>query len=205
MAKRDHIPLFPLSLVLFPQEVLPLHIFEDRYKKMVSFCLAEGVPFGVVGLEGDRMEAVGCTARIRGVLKQNEDETLDIETVGESRFRVLNLFNDHPYATAEVDLLTDEEDSDAGADRERLVAQHMKLMELVGETIRPSAYAEPHLLSFRIGASSGLDFAQRQKLLEINSEAERISHLVHHLREFIPRVQSVQERRDRIRSNGHFS
>ena len=205
MPKADRIPLFPLSLVLFPQEVLPLHIFETRYKELVNFCLSEETPFGIVGMDGDRMEVVGCTARIRSVVREYDDETFDIETVGETRFRLNAVYNDQSYDTADVTVIEDRDVPVATTERERLVAQHMKLMELLGERIRPNSYAEEHFLSFRIGAASGLDFAQRQQLLEIDSEAARISQLVKHLKGFIPRVKSVKERRERIQSNGHFS
>lgn len=205
MPAPERIPIFPLSLVLFPQEVLPLHIFEERYKELVGYCLEHDEPFGIVAVEGSRMEGVGCTARIRDVVQRYDDDTFDIETVGESRFRVQSIHDDKPFTTAEVTLLEDREDPVLITERERLVAQHMKLMELLGETIRPNAYTEEHLLSFRIGAVSGLDTAQRQQLLEIDSEAARITHLVNHLKGFIPRVQSVKERRQRIQSNGHFS
>jgi len=205
MPAHVRIPLFPLSVVLFPQEVLPLHIFEQRYKELVRNCLDKDAPFGIVGLDGAEMESVGCTARIRSVVQEYEDDTFDIEAVGETRFHVESVHDDQSYATAEVTLLTDVDEDVAITDRERLVAQHMKLLELLGESIRPNAYTDEHLLSFRIGAVSGLDFAQRQQLLEINSEAARITHLVNHLSGFIPRVQSVKERRDRIQSNGHFN
>lgn len=205
MPAHERIPLFPLSIVLFPQEVLPLHIFEQRYKELVRNCLDKDAPFGIVGMDGAEMESVGCTARIRSVVQEYEDDTFDIETVGEARFHVESVHDDQSYATAEVTLLKDVDEDVAITDRERLVAQHMKLLELLGESIRPNAYTDEHLLSFRIGAVSGLDFAQRQQLLEINSEAARITHLVNHLSGFIPRVQSVKERRDRIQSNGHFN
>ncbi|MGA7306072.1 MAG: LON peptidase substrate-binding domain-containing protein [Rhodothermales bacterium] len=205
MPAHERIPLFPLSIVLFPQEVLPLHIFEQRYKELVRNCLDKDAPFGIVGMDGAEMESVGCTARIRNVVQEYEDDTFDIETVGEARFHVESVHDGQSYATAEVTLLKDVDEDVAITDRERLVAQHMKLLELLGESIRPNAYTDEHLLSFRIGAVSGLDFAQRQQLLEINSEAARITHLVNHLSGFIPRVQSVKERRDRIQSNGHFN
>jgi len=205
MTKAERIPLFPLGLVLFPQEVLPLHIFEDRYKKMISYCLAENAPFGLVGVDGEQMAQVGCTARVRRVIREYDDQTLDIETMGEMRFRVGSLHDDLPYTTAEVTEIRDREEPIVMPQRERLVAQHMKLLELLGETIRPNAYTEEHLLSFRIAASAGLDLPQRQRILEIDSEAARISHLVDYFQDFIPRVQSLKQRRERIQSNGHFN
>jgi len=204
MPALERIPLFPLGLVLFPEEQLPLHIFEQRYRTMIRHCLSKDVEFGVVAVEEGKIERVGCSARVRSITREYDDGRFDIETMGERRFRVEAFFEDQPYTTADVTFLDDEGDTVVGADRERLVAQHMKLLELLGETIRPNEYRRTQNLSFRIGAQAGLEVEQRQQLLEMDGEAARIAFLVQHLQDFIPRVQSVQERRDRVRSNGHF-
>jgi Lon protease-like protein len=60
----ERIPLFPLGLVLLPGMVLPLHIFEERYKQMISECLATNRSFGIVWFDGQAIRTMGCTARI---------------------------------------------------------------------------------------------------------------------------------------------
>jgi ATP-dependent Lon protease len=204
MAVRQRIPLFPLGVVLLPGETLPLHIFEERYKRMVRYCIANEIDFGIVHSDEDGLKDIGCTAGIRNIVKEYEDNTLDIETRGDLRFRIISLHDDEIFTEAEVEMLQRENDVSSVPDRERLVAQHMKLMEILGEKIRPHVYESAHQLSFRVGATAGLDIAQRQELLEIDTEGDRIAFLVKHLEEFIPRVQSVKERQDRVRSNGHF-
>src|SRR6185503_4652274 len=108
------IPLFPLpNLVLFPQVAVPLHIFEERYKLMISRCIDQSDVFGLVLLrEGAEQESeetihrVGVTARIVEIEKL-EDRRLNILCAGESRFQVLEFTGNEPYWTAEVDLVDD--------------------------------------------------------------------------------------------------
>ena len=60
----DYLPLFPLDVVLFPEMLLPLHIFEERYKEMIAECLQGNSPFGVLYAHDDRVATIGCTAEI---------------------------------------------------------------------------------------------------------------------------------------------
>ena len=103
------LPLFPLNTVLFPGMPLMLHIFEDRYKQMISYCLEEELPFGVV-LIRDGKEAlgplaephsIGCTARIVEVQKLSEGR-MNLTSVGERRFRIISLDYDSAYLIGKV-------------------------------------------------------------------------------------------------------
>ena len=113
MARRDdqeqeeEIPLFPLSVVLFPGMVQPLHIYEERYKEMVSFCLEQTVPFGIVWARpttGERLEGlatIGTAAAIVHV-ERLEEGRMNILAVGRSRFRLLAVSRDHSDLTGRV-------------------------------------------------------------------------------------------------------
>jgi Lon protease-like protein len=79
----NRIPLFPLGLVLLPGMALPLHIFEERYKQMISECLAARTSFGIIWFDGQSIHSVGCTARVIKVLHRYEDGRMDILTKGE--------------------------------------------------------------------------------------------------------------------------
>jgi Lon protease-like protein len=99
------IPLFPLDLVLFPNMILPLHIFEERYKTMINRCVHESLPFGIVLAKGlqtgtGKVETspVGCTARIARV-ERLPDGCMNIEVVGEERFHILDTHEQQPYRT----------------------------------------------------------------------------------------------------------
>ena len=90
---HDYLPLFPLDVVLFPEMLLPLHIFEERYKEMIAECLQNRSPFGVLYAHDDRVETIGCTAEISQEIKRYPDGRIDLVAVGQKRFQgILSIF-----------------------------------------------------------------------------------------------------------------
>lgn len=197
------LPMFPLGLVLYPHERLPLHIFEQRYRELTQYCLENEVPFGIVLFEEGEMARTGSTARIRDVINRYDDGRLDILVEGEQRFRLGQLYSQKSYLTADVELV---EEPDVDLDfalRERVITQHMKLLELAGRTVRPALYEGVEQLSFVLAQNAGLDTPQKQELLELFTENERVQYLTRLFERLIPRVEQRESARRRIRSNGH--
>jgi Lon protease-like protein len=105
------LPLFPLNTVLFPGMPLSLHIFEERYKRMIQACIESSAPFGVVlikqGLESQGPLAepydIGCTARIIEIQPLKEDR-MNIVALGQQRFRILALNHQESYLVGQVEL-----------------------------------------------------------------------------------------------------
>ena len=199
------LPLFPLGLVLLPGEPVPLHIFEPRYKEMVRVCLDADQPFGIVYASAQALAEVGCTARIRSVATRYDDGRLDIVAVGEARFRVTDVHRDRPYLTTDTAPL---EDADPLAEanvrtRQRVVARHMKLLEMAGETVRPALYEEPYPLSFVVGRNAGLDLDDKQVLLSMESEDGRLAYLSEHLGRLLTRVREAKKISTLARGDGH--
>jgi len=204
MASIDSLPLFPLNLVLYPGEQLPLHIFEERYKELSRYCLDHDVAFGIIRSEEETLAEVGTTARIEEVVSRYEDGRMDIRVTGEERFRLLEVHDEKRYYTADV-VLIDEEQQELSLDlKERVITQHMKLLELAGRTVRPDLYQDVEALSYVLAQNAALDGAQKQELLEIEGENERIRYLIDHFESLIPRVEEKEDVHRRIRSNGHF-
>lgn len=202
---HDRLPLFPLGLVLFPGEPVPLHIFEPRYKEMVRVCLDADRPFGIVYASEDRLAEVGCTARIQRVVTRYEDGRADIIAVGEERFRIERVHRDRPFLTGDV---TPVEDVTAPPPvlpiRERVIARHMKMIELAGETVRPGLYdAAGTMTSFVVARRAGLDLDDRQRLLEMTSEPDRLEALDTHLVDLLRRVQRARNVQTLARGDGH--
>lgn len=204
MSTIRSLPLFPLGLVLYPHEQLPLHIFEQRYKDLTQYCLEHDVPFGIVFFEEGEMARAGSTARIRDVINHYDDGRMDILVEGEQRFRLGQLYSRKSYITADVELMEELEEEVDFALRERVITQHMKLLELAGRTVRPALYEDVDALSYVLAQNAGLDTAQKQEILELSSENERIQYLTRHFQHLIPRVEEREDVRRRIRSNGHF-
>jgi len=204
MVSINSLPLFPLDLVFYPDERLPLHIFEQRYKDLTRYCLDHDAAFGIVRTEGDDFAAVGTTARIHEVVNRYEDGRLDIVVHGEQRFRLQEVYDEKSYYTADATIVEDEDDTADPSLRERVITQHMKLLELAGRTVRPDLYDGVESLSFTLAQNAALDDDQKQELLERTSESDRIQFLVAHFETLIPRLERESDAKRRIRSNGHF-
>lgn len=178
--------LFPLNIVLFPGQVLPLHIFEDRYRLMIRRCLAEDTPFGVVLIKqghevGETAEPypVGTVARIVES-SHLPDGTMNILTVGTERFRIRRLFHDQPYLRGEVEFFPMPEPADTEAltglaERVRvqigryieLIAQAAGLQIQVGEI--PEA---PQQMGYLAAVALQVENAEKQALLDSSSLAK---------------------------------
>jgi ATP-dependent Lon protease len=204
MASIDSLPLFPLNLVLYPGEQLPLHIFEERYKELTHYCLDHDVAFGIVRVEDETLAEVGTTARIEEVVAQYDDGRMDILVTGEERFQLLEMHDEKSYYTADVVLMEDENQELDLDLKERVITQHMKLLELAGRTVRPDLYQDVEVLSYVLAQNAALDGGQKQELLEITGENDRIRYLIDHFESLIPRVEEKEDVHRRIRSNGHF-
>jgi uncharacterized protein len=187
------IPLFPLNTVLFPGQMLPLHIFEDRYRLMIRRCLAEDLPFGVVlikrgpevGAEAEPHE-VGTIARILKSSHQS-DGTIDIITIGQERFCIDHLIHDQPYLRGEVKTLPMREPADPDvvatlADRVRdSVSRYIKLIaEAAGLQIQVDAMPDaPQQLGYLAGVAMQIDNREKQEILADPSLQELLAREMH--------------------------
>jgi len=198
------LPLFPLELVLYPEERLPLHIFEDRYKDLVRDCLEGDGVFGIVLAQEGKLAEVGCRATIERVARRYADGRLDIVVSGGERFRIGELVNERAYLQGMVDPLPEPGSPPDPMSRERLITQHMKLLELGGRMPSPVIYQDRPHVSYLIAHNAGLSLDQKQHVLELRGEGDRIDFLVAHMEAFIPRVEKAEAVRQKIRSNGHF-
>jgi ATP-dependent Lon protease len=205
----ETIPLFPLPLVVFPGEKLPLHIFEQRYQEMLAWCRegdADGRarPFGIALFHDDKLSTVGCTVRLREVVESYADGRLDIVTYGERRFRIVDIDRERSYAHAEVVWIDDEPTAATPELLDRAASQHERLMRLVkGDHALPDL-GGAGAPSFRLAAAAGLDAPARQSLLEMTSESARLEALLAHYRKAIPLLERAREIDRRIRGNGYF-
>ena len=187
----EKLPLFPLGTVLFPGMLLPLHIFEDRYKHLMRDLLDSPEPrrFGVIaikrgretGVEGvSSLYEVGCTATLRES-EENSDGGFEVVTVGTQRFRLEALDQSRPYLQGEVEFLEEDAGDSAAAGRAaQLVAAafqaYLDVLTARGlaEVSVPELPEEPVLLSYLVAASMIIDLPDRQALL---AEPDSISRL----------------------------
>jgi ATP-dependent Lon protease len=206
------IPLFPLEIVLLPDEILPLHIFEDRYKQMIAECLAKGehappeAEFGIVRAQEDKLQTVGCTAGLVQVMRRYEDGRLDILTVGRRRFEILFTNQDKPYLRGAVAFFEDDDPSQPAA------SEIDQARSLLGEVLRRLKIADAESsappgktrsASFQIAARLPLGLDLKQQLLEMRNESERLRQVTKIMERLVPALDFRDQARRKAAGNGH--
>ena len=181
------LPLFPLTTVLFPGGVLPIHIFEPRYRQMLDDCLRTGQGFGVVRIQegtevgGDAVpHGVGTLAEIIA-LERLPDGRAFVTVLGKSRFRIESVVREKGYSEARVTALEAVGGDDAAAWLD-VAARLLEGLRAGTEHEIPGTAAGvtaegPEAASFRIADALDLDDDLRQELLEIRGAAERLKRL----------------------------
>jgi Lon protease-like protein len=197
----ERFPLFPLGLVLLPQELVPLHIFEERYKLMIGDCLESESEFGIVWLSDDGLRDVGCTARIARVIERFDDGRMNILVEGAQPFRLLKRIEDLPFPAGDVELL---EDFDPDADpelAERARARYAELVEKATEE-QPDLDEIAELDAYGMAATVEHPPEAKQALLELRAENDRLRMVDEMFRTAIKRVAYAEEAAARAQTNG---
>jgi Lon protease-like protein len=211
MTETVRIPLFPLGVVLFPHSRIPLHIFEDRDKRLVEECLSNNSFFGINYVEEDKLHSIGCAAKVIEVTERHPDGELDIVTEGDRRYEVVELEQNGPdqLSYAIVNWVDDVQEARDAKLADETIELFNELTKIAYKgTIDPldsDIWKLPdHLPSFKIAQKSGLEAPQRQALLTITSENERLSMLHNFLSQLLPKVREIETINDLIRNDGYI-
>jgi Lon protease-like protein len=213
-----HIPLFPLPLVMLPNELLPLHIFEDRYRKMLKDVEAGNHLFGITLfepaeaiLEKPATGTVGCVAEVREV-ETLPDGRSNILVLGLARYRLIGYADlGESYFVAEVEVFEDEADEspeiEALADEVfdlfgRMAKAAFKMSGSRG-SLPEIKRADPEALSFLVTAAFNFENDKKYRLLEMTSASERLQQLRKTLLKTVRQMEETAEIQAASRSNGH--
>jgi len=212
------LPLFPLELVLLPNEVLPLHIFEPRYRQMLVDIELRRNLFGLTffGHEDSIADkppigTVGCAAEVRETTTLPDGRS-NILTAGVIRYRLLKYLDvGTPYLSGEVDFFEDDEEEPSIV--QPLADEVFDLFERIAKAaFRLSGNrgsfpeiptAEPEPLSFLVTAAFNLDDDMKYKMLEMTSTIERLTNLQGILKQSVDKMESNAEIVMAARTNGH--
>ena len=202
----ERFPLFPLGIVLLPSEVVPLHIFEERYKLMIGECLESDGECGIVWLSDDGLREVGCTARVSQVLKELEDGRMNILVAGGRPFRLLRRIDDMPYPAGDVEMLEDSSADSEDATVELASEAHERYADLVEQVTdeRPSPDDLEDLDAYGMAATIEFDAGPKQELLELRSERERLAQVRDLFVSTMKRIAEAEEAGELARSNGRI-
>jgi Lon protease-like protein len=194
-------PLFPLGIVALPSEMVPLHIFEERYKTMIGECLERDGEFGIVWLSDDGLRPIGCACEIAEVLERTEDGRMNILTRGTRPFRILARQDQLAYPAGEVEFLDDkEEELDAGA-LEEAHATYAALVEQATDS-QPDEAELVTMGAYEMAATVDFGLDAKQGLLDLRSENARLRLVTRLFRAAAKRLDFAERAQARARSNG---
>jgi Lon protease-like protein len=194
-------PLFPLGIVALPTEMIPLHIFEERYKTMIQVCLDGEHEFGIVWLSDDGLREVGCACSIDRVLEQMDDGRMNLLVRGTRPFRVLERQGHLPYPAGVVEFVEDRRDApDPGLAK----AAHDAYAELVKRATDkdPDAEELAGMTAYAMAATVDFGLDAKQGLLDMRSENARLRLVTRLFRAAVKRLDLVDRVQERARSNG---
>jgi len=194
-------PLFPLGIVALPGELIPLHIFEDRYKTMMNECLQEEKEFGIVWMSDDGLRENGCACAIDRVLERTEDGRMNLLTRGTRPFRVVERQSHLAYPAGVIEFL---EDRDEPVDPELLRDAQEAYAELVQRATDKEPGSDELAEMDAYGMAATVDFGPdaKQGLLDLRSENARLRLVTRLFHAAVERLELIDRAQERARSNG---
>lgn len=201
----NFIPIFPLGIVVYPGEELNLHIFEPRYKQLISECAESKKPFGIPSVIENKVNETGTLVRVVEITKVYEDGKMDIKTEGLEVFTILEVIKELPgklYSGAIVNYPANTETGNRVLMQSIIVAvrELHKLLNITKEFKK----TDEELWSYDVAHHAGLSLAEEYELLQLLHELQRQEYLKRHLKKVIPVIAEMETLKTRVKLNGHF-
>ena len=202
----NFIPIFPLSLVVYPGEKLPLHIFEPRYKQLVKESFEAKKPFGVPAVVNNQLQEMGTLVQVTEIVQVYENGEMDIKTEGLAIFRVLEMIKlvpDKLYSGAIVNyppnmMVTANRDL-----MEKIVTGIKELHRLLNIT-KDFKKPDQELNSYDVGHHAGMSLDEEYELLGLMQEIQRQEYIKRHLQKVLPMLMEMEHLKEKVKLNGHF-
>jgi hypothetical protein len=198
------LPLFPLRLVVFPNEELNLHIFEPRYRQLIEECDQEAITFGIPPYINNSLKPIGTEMKLIRIEKKYPDGKMDVRTRAKGLFRMQRFLKNYPgklYAGAEIEWLEYTAEGDP-VQEQKLIALAVELFTILNIEKRIPLEQKP--LSYVVAHHLGLLLEQEYELLTIENEKDRQAYLLNHLETVIPIAREMEALKEKIKMNGHF-
>jgi Lon protease-like protein len=194
-------PLFPLALVALPGELVPLHIFEERYKTMMDECLDSDGEFGIVWMSDDGLREIGCACTIERVLERMDDGRMNLLARGTRPFRVLERQAHLPYPAGLIQFIDDQLDDPDPQLAGNARAAYADLVKRATDR-EPTDDELDAMGAYDMAATVDFGLDAKQGLLDLRSENARLKLVTRLFRAATKRLDFVDRAQARARSNG---
>jgi len=202
----NFIPIFPLGIVVYPGENVNLHIFEPRYKQLISECYKEGKPFGIPTIINNKLNEMGTLVKITEMVTIYENGEMDIRIRGLTVFRVLEMIKSVPdklFSGAIVNYPENTEDAGKPELMQKVVQAIRELHRLL-DISKDFSKPDEGLVSYDIAHHAGLSLEEEYELLGLLREEQRQEYLKRHLGKVLPVIAGMETLKERVKLNGHF-
>ncbi len=201
----NFIPIFPLGIVVFPGEQVNLHIFELRYKQLITECYAENRAFGIPAVVGENIRDFGTLVRVVDIKAVYEDGKMDVVTRGEEVFRLLELVKTIPDKLYSGAIVTYPENNISSTSKlmANIIASIYELHRLL-KIEKKFSKPDEELISYDVAHHAGLTLEQELEMLQLFREDQRQEFLKRHLQSVIPIINEMETLKERVKLNGHF-
>jgi Lon protease-like protein len=202
----NFIPVFPLGIVVYPGELVNLHIFEPRYKQLVNECHKEGKPFGIPTVIDNRLNEMGTLVKITEVVKVYDNGEMDIRTQGMRVFRVLELIKSVPDKLFSGAIVNYPDNIEGPGKRDLMIKVVNAVRELHRLLNISKDFHKPdeELGAYDLAHHAGLSLEQEYELLGLLQEVQRQEYLKRHLGKVLPVIAEMETLKERVKLNGHF-
>jgi len=202
----NFIPIFPLGIVVYPGESLNLHIFEPRYKQLITECFAEKKMFGIPAVINNHLNEMGTLVEIVEITSVYDNGEMDIKTVGVKVFRVLEVIKQVPDKLYSGAIVKYPENMEDGGKRDLMnkVVKAMRELHSHLKVQKEFKKADEELTSYDIAHHAGLSLEEEYELLGLLQEVQRQEYLKRHLAKVLPVMAEMDQLKEKIKLNGHF-
>lgn len=202
----NFIPVFPLDIVVFPEEKLNLHIFEPRYKQMIQECVEKKKLFGLPPVFDRKPAEYGTLMEITEVAKIYDNGEMDIRTKGVSVFQTLEFVKEIPEKLYSGAIVTypDNVIEKGETQISTIILNEVKRLYALLNLESKFPADKTSMISYEIGHLVGFSREQEYEMLQLFTEVQRLEYIRRHLKEIIPTIQELEEMKARIQRNGHF-
>jgi Lon protease-like protein len=201
----NFIPIFPLGIVVYPGENLNLHIFEPRYKQLISECKELNKPFGIPTVIENKVQDFGSLVEIIEISKVHDNGEMDIKTRGSRIFRILEVIKEIPDKLYSGAIVTYPDNYEQGnPDVMRKVMNSIRDLHKLLKVSKEFKKEDAELNSYDVAHHIGLSLEEEYELLGLMDERQRQEYLKRHLTKVIPMVAGMEQLKEKIKLNGHF-
>ena len=201
----NFIPLFPLNIVVFPDEQLNLHIFEPKYKQLIQECFQEKKTFGIPTVIQGQISEMGTLVNILSIEKEHENGEMDIKTVGTKVFTLLEIIKEIPNKLFSGGIVTYPTNVAIGLDHKmKNILDTLRYFHELLEVTKDYKKNDNDLTTYDIAHHVGMSLEQEYEFLKLLREDQRQEYIQRHLKKMIPTIEELKNLKKRIQMNGHF-